>query len=317
MITTLFSCLAIALVLVVIALFLLRLRKQSRHTRLIAIPAAALLLIAMPPLLVALYLTWHILAGQPTPLKTELHDGVRYERRVLQQPRPIVMHVVTIDRSEVAIEFTGSPVETIDSITQHRAATTSDFARSHNTDIAINASFFQPSHDSHLLDFHPHIGDPSEPVGHARMDATDLGSSGKGWPIVNFFENGDISIGDKDKAAQLAVAGNQWIVRDGNIDTDLDDSDAYARTAIGTTKDGQTLIIIVIDGKQPQYSEGMTIKELAEVFKNFNAYNAINLDGGGSSTLVIGNTIFNRPCHTKIPRRERPVANQIGIKYVE
>jgi hypothetical protein len=74
----------------------------------------------------------------------------------------------------------------------------------------------------------------------------------------------------------------------------------------------------VIDGRQPHYSEGVTVPELSALAKEFGAYNAIDLDGGGSETLVVAkpdgtSELLNCPIDCYIPNRERPVANQLGI----
>lgn len=74
--------------------------------------------------------------------------------------------------------------------------------------------------------------------------------------------------------------------------------------------------MVVADGRQPGYSAGMTLDALTAVFEQLGAHAAINLDGGGSSTLaarVDGDVrALNRPIHTGIPGRERPVANQLA-----
>lgn len=58
----------------------------------------------------------------------------------------------------------------------------------------------------------------------------------------------------------------------------------HPRTAIGVTAD-QKLIIAVVDGRQPKFSEGMHLDELAELMILAGCVEAINLDGGGSTTL--------------------------------
>lgn len=92
----------------------------------------------------------------------------------------------------------------------------------------------------------------------------------------------------------------------------------HPRTAVGLTEDGNTLILVVVDGRQPNYSEGITLPELSQIFLENGAYSAMNLDGGGSSTLIIedenGNpTMLNSSIHSRIVARERPVANQLGV----
>lgn len=73
----------------------------------------------------------------------------------------------------------------------------------------------------------------------------------------------------------------------------------------------------MIDGKQPFYSEGATLQKLAKIAVELGSDRALNLDGGGSSTLAIKQAenvhILNAPIHTKIPMRERPVANHLGF----
>ena len=77
-------------------------------------------------------------------------------------------------------------------------------------------------------------------------------------------------------------------------------------------------MLMIVDGRQPNYSEGITLSELAELMREFGAYHALNLDGGGSSTLVVAGVdgqprVLNSPIHTRIPGRERPVATHLGV----
>jgi exopolysaccharide biosynthesis protein len=91
----------------------------------------------------------------------------------------------------------------------------------------------------------------------------------------------------------------------------------YARTAVAVDRTGETLWLAIVDGKQPLYSEGATLAELAQIFEQLGVDTALNLDGGGSATLVAKTTakpiLLNAPIHTKIPMRERPVANHLGF----
>ncbi|MEO0989215.1 MAG: phosphodiester glycosidase family protein, partial [Cyanobacteria bacterium J06639_14] len=78
------------------------------------------------------------------------------------------------------------------------------------------------------------------------------------------------------------------------------------------------LWLIVVDGKQPHYSQGATLTQLSQIARKLGADAAINLDGGGSTTLVMatpkGPKVLNAPIHTRLPLRERPVANQLGFQ---
>lgn len=79
------------------------------------------------------------------------------------------------------------------------------------------------------------------------------------------------------------------------------------RTAIGATKDGHVLLAVV-DGRQ-QHSIGMTLLELALFMQEFGAVDAMNLDGGGSSEMVVKGKIMNKPSDG----RERSVGDALII----
>ena len=101
---------------------------------------------------------------------------------------------------------------------------------------------------------------------------------------------------------------------------DLNDADIHPRTAIGYSRNGKFLYIVVVDGRQPFYSEGVTLAELAQLMLNLGAHDAMNLDGGGSSALVVRGAdgsprVLNSPIDLYIPGRERPVANHLGIYF--
>lgn len=66
------------------------------------------------------------------------------------------------------------------------------------------------------------------------------------------------------------------------------------RTAIGQRKDG-TVLFLVIDGRQPGYSLGATLRDVQDVLYEKGAYIAANLDGGSSSTLYLNGKVVNKP----------------------
>ncbi len=79
------------------------------------------------------------------------------------------------------------------------------------------------------------------------------------------------------------------------------------RTAVGVTKDGHVLLVVV-DGRQ-QHSMGLTLLELALLMQEFGAVDAMNLDGGGSSEMVVKGKIMNKPSDG----RERSVGDALII----
>lgn len=67
------------------------------------------------------------------------------------------------------------------------------------------------------------------------------------------------------------------------------------RTAIGQTIDGKVLLL-EIDGRQPLYSIGATLKDVQNIMIKYGAINACNLDGGSSSGMYYQGNLINKPC---------------------
>jgi exopolysaccharide biosynthesis protein len=115
-----------------------------------------------------------------------------------------------------------------------------------------------------------------------------------------------------------AVCGGPRLINDGKISINgkqekFSNSIVYGRhprTAVGLTFDGD-LIFVVADGRSKR-SAGMKLKELAYYFQRLGARHAINMDGGGSSSMIVKNKIVNKPSDG----RERRISNGILItKY--
>lgn len=108
----------------------------------------------------------------------------------------------------------------------------------------------------------------------------DLGWS-LGWPEV--FET---------------IGGNPTLVKNGEIIIEKDGDTAFfnrhPRTGVGFTAENHVLFVTV-DGRQPGYSVGMTPFRFAQLFRSLGATYALNLDGGGSTTMVVNNKVVNRP----------------------
>ena len=95
----------------------------------------------------------------------------------------------------------------------------------------------------------------------------------------------------KDKLF-TAVGGSHIILKNGGTDnlsigTEFSDT-RHPRTAAGVTSDG-TVVLIVVDGRQPEISNGASLADLAYIMSTLDCVNAINLDGGGSSTFILKN----------------------------
>lgn len=95
------------------------------------------------------------------------------------------------------------------------------------------------------------------------------------------------------------IGGGPFLVKNGNIFVDYVEekfkpiAGKNPRTAIGYTKNGN-FIMVTIDGRE-ENSVGAGLFELAKIMKNFECEYAMNLDGGGSSTMQINGKIVNNP----------------------
>ncbi len=75
----------------------------------------------------------------------------------------------------------------------------------------------------------------------------------------------------------------------------------HPRTAAGVRADG-TLVFVTVDGRQPETSVGMSIPELTDLMLELGCVSAMNLDGGGSTTMVVNGQVVNSPSGSS-PRR--------------
>lgn len=85
----------------------------------------------------------------------------------------------------------------------------------------------------------------------------------------------------------------------------------HPRTAIGSyVKDGRPhLVLFVVDGRRPNHSVGMSLEELAQALKEIGCTQALNLDGGGSSTFAVKDRIYNTPSDG----RQRSISSVFSI----
>ncbi len=142
-------------------------------------------------------------------------------------------------------------------------------------------------------------------VGHGRAQTWLIRHVQKGDVLTLAFDLLPLKEG-----VQEATGGLPQILTKGKVTIKFPKKDftlkRHPRTAVGFSRDEKQVLWMVVDGRQPGYSLGMTLPELAAFLKEHGAYNAINLDGGGSTTLIIGGKIANHPSDAA---GERPVAN--------
>ncbi len=100
-----------------------------------------------------------------------------------------------------------------------------------------------------------------------------------------------------------ALGGHPILLQNGKMPGGLDEKSRHPRSAFGWND--QFFFLVVVDGRQKGLSIGMTFPELARLMQQFGCNEAVNLDGGGSSTLWLGGKILNSPSDG----RQRSIAN--------
>ena len=137
-------------------------------------------------------------------------------------------------------------------------------------------------------------------------NAASISSLLPGQELILSWSSGWVGVKDM-------VGGNPTLIEEGAIQWHSVVGDTWfhkrnPRTGVGLTSDGRVLLVAV-DGRQPGYSVGMSLRRFAKLFESLGAEWAINLDGGGSTTFVLKGRVKNRPSDG----RERPVSSSIVL----
>lgn len=205
------------------------------------------------------------------------------------------------------------------------AQTTSQFLDEFDLQVAVNANFFAPCCNP--------VAEPKDLIGLAISEG-DIVSPSDGMVSGNIGLVPDSLLITKDNHATIAstrpgndfsniftaVSAGPRLLVDGEIVVPETPPDAFSdlnpRTAVGLSEEGQFLILLSIDGRQPGVSEGATLFQTAEWLTRFGSFQGLNLDGGGSTTIVredeFGNSlILNTPSSPN--GVERFNGNNLGV----
>ena len=154
-------------------------------------------------------------------------------------------------------------------------------------------------------------------TGTARQWARDELTTGMRIDISLAVKPADRSPSNPWAAAEDIIGAGPKLVTGGRIDITTErekmdptfSTDRHPRTAIASLTDGRVLLVVV-DGRQPLRSIGMSLDELARLLIEFGATEAMNLDGGGSTAMVVQGKVINHPSDAA---GERPVSDAILV----
>jgi len=175
-------------------------------------------------------------------------------------------------------------------------AKTSEIALEKNALVAVNGGFFSPPHFSYS-----HTIINGKVISYNSRERGVLGITGAHDFIIK-------KILPKQSMSDVKYAIGGWgiLMREGipvfqkndSIPTALNETayERHPRTIVGYSKDKQYFYFLTIDGRQAGYSLGLGLNDAAELVRILGFYEALNLDGGGSTTLYIkGKGIVNSP----------------------
>ena len=223
------------------------------------------------------------------------------------------VHIIKVDLQAKGVEPLVRPEGKTSTIT------TIDWAKKSNIVAAINTGFGSKDYNSGCEDSNSRAA-----IGYQKSNGKDYSCYAQlpDFPIVgldklNRFreiptsEYGKFIESEVKATLHNAVSAYVYtLVKDGKVVDNKDDTpdqwldtetrmknlrvSTHPRTALGIDKTGRYFYLVVVDGRR-QNMTGMNIEELSYCMKNLGAYNAYNLDGGGSSTIVLGDQVKNYP----------------------
>ncbi len=236
-------------------------------------------------LLAAMHTTPGCAAAQTVDLE---QLGVTYRLDMLTDPRPNRVHILRIDLSRGTVRPDVVIADDPDGDGPAEAALTDprELAAGPSVVAFVNTnpwdSFPDESGKKNRLWYH---GQPVDIAGLALSDGVVRSAASGANASVWIDAAGNATLGNApaDDAVEGA-AGFAPLIVDGKI-IDASDGARHPRTAIGIDETQTILWLVVVDGRQAGYSEGMTLPELANIMQNLGCRHAHNLDGGGSSVM--------------------------------
>lgn len=227
---------------------------------------------------------------------------------------PLVIQVLRIDLSAEGIGFFTTPSNE-DRPLETDSQPTDAFLMEYGLQAAINAAFFSPCCAA--------VSEPKNVIGLAisngqYVSPNDWSGGEAGSAILGITPNNRAGLyfADRDvpeETFQNAVAGGPMLLKDGQLLVQ-EGGPRHPRTAVGLSSDGRFMYWMTIDGRQPGYSLGTTHYQTAEWLLRVGASQGMNLDGGGSTTMVIADPqtkakVLNRPSGG----RPRFISSSIGM----
>lgn len=260
-------------------------------------------LVAGRPLLTCLLAGWALCAFvRAEDVVSHPFKGVTVIERRLEGPPREAIFIAEIDLTTPGLRFTTTEPNG-EAPRDTNTETTLDFVTRKKAQLGINGNFF-------ILDHKPE----TDVRGLAYSDGTLVSPWEEHNVALNISAKNEVTFihratddftgtESKPKVKYYNVLCGGILLVENGKSVVTGKSKRQPRTCVGL-KPGHKLLLVVVDGRQPDHSEGMTYDELAALLVGLGATEGMELDGGGSATFVVADpvpTVLNVPITTEVP----------------
>jgi exopolysaccharide biosynthesis protein len=232
-------------------------------------------------------------------------------------PRPLRIHYLKVSFNVPELEVFTLPAEDPDGAGPAESELTMPlelFAKFKPL-AAINANAFaqmpgeKPDwHEKQAVDIHGLVASHGKIISPVEKNRTSFWIDANNKPHIGLPAPQDsIKEGVADWFSPLLI--------DSRIVPDSSNPDLHPRTAVGFDDKGAMLLIVVVDGRQPGFSEGVSLYELARIMQEKGCAQSLNLDGGGSSVMLVKEPGKEpRTVNSPSGKTHRPVPVMLGVR---
>lgn len=262
-----------------------------------------------------------------------LRDGLTVRARALEEPRRMKAYVARVDLGAPGIGFTATerapnwgesmndPAKP-ERLVETKCEATIDFlsrrrAEERNVWLAVNTTPWTPFPVPKGIEYFNAWGwcvedgvEVSPPKSCERLFVARRDGS------VAILYGTDI-LAEATNGVAVAVSGYNILIRDGEDVFENERGGIHQRTALGLADGGRTLVVLVVDGRNPEWSEGADMADLRRLLHAEGVTDAVNFDGGGSSALVVYDPVSGEPAMLNRHKNGsiRKVAVNLGVEF--
>ena len=249
--------------------------------------------------------------------------GIAFRSEHRTEPRPLAIFTVSVDMKERPndpIKVVAVPATQPEGVEKAEAILTNPLTLAEEKDVLVflNTNPFAAIPGETRSGWYP--GQLVDVCGTVVSESRQISPNQQGYEPFWLDRQGNVHMGPwLDNEISEGVAGFARILKEGKH-ARVGGNDLHPRSAVGYDSVNQKLWFLVVDGRQNGYSEGVTTRELADLLLELGCSDGINLDGGGSSVLIVKNPegkwkVINRPPgYDETKNNLRPIPVGIGIK---